>query len=221
VDNSRYGVIFDMDGGLADTARAHFKTWQQVGGKWGVEITWEVFKATFGRPNHQTIPEMFGRGVSQEEIREIDRLKEEAFRETFGRDMAPLPGVVDLVRGLHHSGYRLAVGSSGPRENIELVLDALRVASCFSVIVSGWDVERGKPHPQVFLKAADGMAVEPRRCLVIEDVPAGIQAARAAGMKCVAVASTHPATDLLGADNVVESLEGITVADIGTLLARD
>ncbi|MHC5033678.1 MAG: HAD family hydrolase [Planctomycetota bacterium] len=221
MDNSRYGVIFDMDGVLADTARAHFKTWQQVGAEWGVEVTWEVFDAAFGRPNHQTIPEMFGRGVAEDEIREIDRLKEEAFRDTFGWDVAPLPGVVALVRGLHRTGYRLAVGSSGPRENIELVLNTLRIAPCFSVIVSGWDVERGKPHPEVFLKAADGMGVEPDMCLVIEDVPAGIQAARAAGMKCVAVASTRPVTELVEADQVVERLEEVSVADIATLLARD
>ena len=123
------GVIFDMDGVLADTARAHFESWLAVGRKWNARITWEDFERTFGRPNHQIIPEMLHREVPEAELKEIDRFKEAAFRDIIRQELEPLPGVVELIRGLHGAGFRLAVGSSGPRENIDLVLDVAGVAS--------------------------------------------------------------------------------------------
>jgi beta-phosphoglucomutase len=214
----RCGVIFDMDGVLADTAHPHYESWQVVAERWGVEISWEDFERTFGRPNHQIIPELLGRRAGPEEIRQIDRLKEAAFRDILRRELQPVPGAVGLIEELHAAGFRLAVGSSGPRENIELVLDALGVADRFGAVISGWDVERGKPHPEVFLKAARGIGVEPGRCLVIEDVPAGVEAAHAAGMKCLAVTTTHPAESLRGADVVRKDLSDVTASEVGALI---
>jgi len=215
---SDYGVIFDMDGVLADTGEAHFQSWQTVAERWGVVVTRRVFQETFGRPNHQIIPIIFGRAVPEAELREVDRVKEEAFRRIAGDSIVPLPGVVELVDGLWESGFGLAVGSSGPRENIRLVLDALGVAARFGGIVSGWDVARGKPAPDVFLAAAAQIRRSPTRCLVIEDVPAGIQAAKAAGMVCVAVTTTHPAAALGAADWVTDSLADLNVAEVAELL---
>ncbi len=214
------GVIFDMDGVLADTARAHFESWLAVGRKWNARITWEDFERTFGRPNHQIIPEMLHHEVPEAELKEIDRFKEAAFRDIIRQELEPLPGVVELIRGLHSAGFRLAVGSSGPRENIDLVLDVAGVARYFGAVVSGWDVQRGKPDPEVFLKAAAGIGVEPRNCLVIEDVPAGVQAAHAAGMKCVAVTTTHEAGALAAADRTMDGLTGLTVQDVKSVLGR-
>ena len=204
------GVIFDMDGVLADTAEQHFQSWLAVAPRWGVQITRADFRATFGRPNHEGIPILFHRPVPPDELREIDRLKEQAFREIVRRSLEPLPGVVELVRALDGSGFRLAVGSSGPRENIELILETLGIARHFGAVVSGWDVSRGKPDPEVFLKAAARIGVEPACCVVIEDVPAGVQAARSAGMKCIAVTTTRPAYELQSADRVVESLADVS-----------
>lgn len=204
------GVIFDMDGVLADTAEQHFESWLAVAPRWGVQITRADFRATFGRPNHEGIPILFHRPVPPDELKEIDRLKEQAFREIVRRSLEPLPGVVELVRALDGRGFRLAVGSSGPRENIELILEALGIARHFGAVVSGWDVSRGKPDPEVFLKAAARIGVEPACCVVIEDVPAGVQAARSAGMKCIAVTTTRPAHELQSADRVVESLADVS-----------
>lgn len=211
-------VIFDMDGVLVDTARPHHESWVAVGRERGVEITWEQFHDTFGQPNHQIIPRLFGPGLSADEIREIDERKEAAFRDIFRHCVRPLPGVVGLIESLHAEGWRLAVGSSAPPENIDLVLEALGVAGYFGAVVCAKDVERGKPAPDVFLKAAQAVGVEPARCLVIEDAPAGIQAAHAAGMKCLALTTSHPGTALSQADRVVASLEGFTAATAGEML---
>ncbi|KPK58806.1 MAG: hypothetical protein AMK73_09000, partial [Planctomycetes bacterium SM23_32] len=113
-----------MDGVLADTARAHYESWQVAARQWGAEVSWEDFERTFGRPNHQIIPDLFHRDVPDDELKQIDRLKEAAFRDILRRELEPLPGVVRLIEALDAEGFRLAVGSSGPRENIELMLDA-------------------------------------------------------------------------------------------------
>jgi len=212
------GVIFDMDGVLVDTGAAHYESWQVIAKRWGVPITLQAFHDTFGRPNHQIIPLLLQRQVSDAELREVDRVKEEAFRQIIGQSIRPLPGVVVLVEGLRRDGFALAVGSSAPRENIDLVLSALGIAAHFGGIVSGWDVESGKPAPDVFLKAAQFIECRPERCLVIEDVPAGIAAAHAAGMRCMAVTTTHPAAALSEADRVVDTLESVGVAEIARML---
>ncbi len=157
-----YGVIFDMDGVLADTAEAHFASWQRLGERYGVEISRETFEQTFGRPNHQIIETMLGRELPEDELRQVDRLKEAAYRDIIRDRVEPVPGVVELIRELDEWGFRMAVGSSGPRQNIDLVLSTLGVERYFGAIVSGWDVERGKPDPDVFLKSAAGIGLPPR-----------------------------------------------------------
>jgi len=212
------GVIFDMDGVLADTAEAHYQSWQVVAEECDTEISRELFHETFGRPNHQIIPRMLGRDVTDEELHRVDRLKEEAFRDIVAETVKPVPGVVDMIEDLHAEGYRIGLGSSGPRENIEAILGALRVRGYFGAIVSGWDVERGKPEPDVFLMVAEGLGIPAGNCVVVEDVPAGIRAAHAAGMLCVAVTTTHDGELLREADRVLEDLKGFRPADVAEML---
>jgi beta-phosphoglucomutase len=206
---SALGVIFDMDGVLADTAQAHFRSWQVVAGTCGVPITWGCFLETFGRPNREIIGRLLGRTVSEEEISRLDDLKESAFRQVVREELKPVPGARELVEVLCAGGFRVGLGSSGPPENIAVILEALGLADCFQAIVSARDVRRGKPAADVFLAAAAMLGLPPGRCLVVEDVPAGIEAAHAAGMKAVAVTTTHPASQLAGADLVLRDLTEI------------
>jgi beta-phosphoglucomutase len=215
------GVIFDMDGVLADTAEAHFQSWQSVGEVYGIKITREVFRETFGRPNHQIIPVLLDREATDEEIRGIDDAKEAAYRCLVAATLVPVPGAVELVTHLHRMGVRLGVGSSGPRENVDLVLRALGIHECFTAVITAWDVEKGKPDPDVFLKTARGLGLPACRCVVVEDVPAGIQAAHAAGMPCVAVTTTRPAADLSEAERVYADLTEVTPGEILRLLSLD
>ena len=146
--------------------------------------------------------------------------KEELYRDLIRQDAPIVDGAVDLIRTLHRAGAHLAVGSSGPRENIDLVLGAMGVAGCISVVISGDDVTRGKPDPQVFLLAADRLGLSPGQCVVIEDAPVGVRAARAAGARVVAVLLYHPAETLHGADLVVERLADLTVEQTLSLVCR-
>jgi len=214
---SDFGVIFDMDGVLVDSAEPHFKSWQLLAAENGGTVTREQFSSTFGRQNNDIIPMLFG-AVDAARLRQLADRKEELYRELVRHDTPVLAGAVELVRALHDDGIRLAVGSSGPLANIELVLRAMGVRDCISVIVSGDDVTRGKPDPQVFSLACEGMGLPAANCAVIEDAPVGVQAARAAGAKAVAVLTYHPASSFEGADCVVERLADLTPDKIKRLL---
>jgi beta-phosphoglucomutase len=130
-----------------------------------------------------------------------------------------------LLEGLHEAGFRQAIGSSAPRENVDLILELTGTARFFAGIVSMEDTQRGKPDPQVFLLAAGKVGIGPARCLVIEDAPAGIQAARAGGMKSIGLTFVGHHSDAklkeAGADLVVRSLEQVAVAKIREILGAD
>lgn len=185
-----WGVIFDMDGVLIDSAEPHFQSWVLLAGELGTTITREQYTVTFGRRNEDVIPALFG-PTPAERLPALAARKEEHYRRLVRRDPPIMPGAVELLHALHQSGARLAVGSSGPRVNVELMLEAMRTQELFRAVICGEDVARGKPDPQVFQLAAQRMELAPGRCVVIEDAPAGVQAARAAGTRAQALLTTH------------------------------
>lgn len=214
-------VIFDMDGVLVDSNPAHHVTFSLMGEKYGVPFTWEMMLGMVGMHNNEIIPRWLGKdypGLTPERIDEISREKEALYREKAAATLQPVPGVVELVRALHAAGFPLAVGSSGPRENVELAMEVTGVKECFPVRVTGSDVRRGKPAPDIFLKAAELLGQPPARCVVIEDAPQGVQAALNAGMKVIAVTTSKPAAELRAAHLVVESLAEVTPAVVRELV---
>ena len=205
----RMAVIFDMDGVLVDTYRAHFQSWNVVAGEEGTEMSEEQFAATFGRTSREIIallwPEL---GDDAAAIQRFDDRKEEAFRRIIAKDFPAMPGVERLLAGLASAGIPTAIGSSGPPANVALVVERLGAKHPFGAVVTADDVARGKPDPEVFLLAAERLGVPPARCVVVEDAPPGVQAAKAAGMHCVGMASTgRTREELSAADLVVDSLD--------------
>jgi beta-phosphoglucomutase len=213
-------AIFDMDGVLVDTYHAHFHSWLDVARPYGFSFTEEQFGATFGRTSREIIAHFWGEGrLGDAEIAAMDEEKEAAFRRIIADDFPAMPGAAALLGRLREAGFRLAVGSSGPPENVELVLERLGARALFDAVVTGRDVTRGKPDPQVFLLAAERLGVEPSRSAVVEDAPAGIAAARAAGMAAVGLASTGRTRAELGeADLVVDWLEELSPEKIRRLI---
>ena len=131
-----------------------------------------------------------------------------------------MPGAGRLMRELHAAGFALAIGSSGPPENVEVVARRLSQGRLLGATVHGLEVPRGKPDPAIFLLAASRLHVPPARCVVVEDAPAGIAAARAAGMAVVAVTGTAPREKLTGADLIVDSLTELSASAIAALIDR-
>ncbi len=198
-------VLWDMDGTLIDSEEFHWISWRDTMAKEGIPIRHEQFLATFGQRNDSIIPQLLGNAATPERIERISTAKEEEYRDLVRRHgMKPLPGVANWLQRLHEEGWLQAIGSAAPRENIEVVLEALSAANLFQAIVSAEDVRRGKPDPEVYLVAAARLGVPPARSIVVEDAVAGVEAAHRAGMRSIGVSRNGKQ---LSADIVVQSLE--------------
>jgi beta-phosphoglucomutase family hydrolase len=213
-------ALFDWDGVIVDSSRAHETSWELLAAETGRPLAPGHFKASFGRKNEEIIPEILHWNVSPEEIVWLGRRKEQLYRRVLReRGIVPLPGVRDFLGRLHAEGIPCAVGSSTERLNIDTILGLIGLGEFFQTIVAADDVTRGKPDPQVFLLGAERLGVSPARCIVFEDAFVGLRAARAGGMKAVAVATTHPADQLRPhADCVVARLDELAVADLRALV---
>jgi beta-phosphoglucomutase len=213
-------VIFDMDGVLIDSYHAHLQSWQEAARVEGLTITEEQFAATFGKTSRESIRLLWrDRHFTEIQIKDFDHRKEAAFRRIITARFPVMPGAMELLNSLDEAGFLLAIGSSGPPENVDLVLDKLGVRPLLSAVVNGADVTRGKPDPQVFLIAAQRLGVAPARCVVVEDAALGIEAADAAGMKAIGLASTgRTRQSLAAADMVVDRLAEITPAAVRSVL---
>ncbi len=216
-NNNTIGVVFDMDGVLVDSAEPHLRSWQRLAEENGAVVTSEQFSATFGQQNRDIIPTLFGT-VSKERMAHLADRKEEIYRDLVRHNPPIVDGAVSLVRDLHRADVGLAVGSSGPLANIQLVLTAMDVTDCISVIVSGDDVTRGKPDPQVFTLSAGRLGIVPSRCVVVEDAPVGVEAARSAGTRTVAVLLHHPSQAFPQVDLIVEKLADLTAERLISLV---
>lgn len=215
-------VIWDMDGTLVDTAELHFRAWKQLADSRGWPFSRQDFDDTFGRRNPEIIHQLFGTQFSDADIAAIGAAKEDMYRAAARGGVQLLPGVRSLLEELQRAGFAQGIGSSAPRANLELILELTATRDIFQTVVAMEDTTRGKPDPQVFQIAAQRLGALPPRCVVIEDAVAGVQAACAGGMRCIAVTFVghHPAAKLraAGADLVVDTLEQVNVAIVRELL---
>lgn len=209
------GVICDLDGVLVDSYQAHLRSWVTMAREHGLDITEAEFARTFGQTSREVIARYWGRDV---DAAALDARKEGLYREAIQACFPVMDGAVALLDALAAAGFRLAVGSSAPPENVALSLRLLGRADAFDATVTGRDVTRGKPNPQVFLLAAERLGLPPARCVVIEDAPVGVAAARAAGMPVIALVGTAEPAALADADLVVASLREVDVATVVRLL---
>jgi beta-phosphoglucomutase len=213
------GVIFDMDGVLVDSAAAHHQSWQVLAARRGLSVSAERFQQTFGRPGRDIIRIIWGESIGDEEVAQIDADKEVIYRELITGRVPLMPGCQAVLESLHAAGLALAVATSGPPENLDLVLREGGMTGYFAATVHGFDIRHGKPAPDCFLLAARRIGLPPACCVVVEDAPVGIQAAVAAGMSVVALRGTWLPEPLLaaGAACTVQSLEEIRPALIERL----
>jgi beta-phosphoglucomutase len=215
---SDYGIIFDVDGVIVASGPPHRESWRRLAAEAHVPMSDEFFARTFGQTNKDILEALFGRALPDEQWRRLGDRKEALYREIIRHNVPAMSGAVELVEALHGDGARLAVGSSGPPENIELCLREMGIRRLFDVVVTGNDVTRGKPDPQVFLLASERLGLAPERCVVVEDAVIGVEAAKRAGMRAVALTSSHPREAFARADLVVDSLTELTPARLRELI---
>ena len=214
-----WGVIFDWDGVVIDSSSQHERSWELLAAERDLFLPEGHFKAGFGKKNEIIIPAL-GWGDDPALIGELADRKEELYRELVAAEgLIVLPGARELLEALKVAAIPRAVGSSTPRANLDALFAKTGLDLLFDAVVCGSDVTHGKPDPEVFLSGATKLGLPPDRCIVIEDAFAGIEAARRAGMKVVGVATTNPLDSLALCDLAVTSLEEVTPAILGNLLA--
>ncbi len=214
-----YAALWDVDGVIIDSAEQHRQSWEALAREQGLPYSDEAFWAGFGMRNSDAIALMFD-VRKPERVQALAGRKEEIYREFLRREATALPGARELLAQLHAAGYRQALGSSAPVANIETIIGLLGIGPSLDGFVSGEHVAHGKPAPDIFLACAALVGAAPERCVVFEDAPAGVAAARAGGMRCIGVrrAGQPDAPGLEAADRVVDSLRDLTVSDIDHLL---
>jgi beta-phosphoglucomutase len=215
--DNRRAALWDVDGTLIDSSEYHWLSWQGALAAENFPVTREQFAKTFGQRNDEILRSYFPR-ITPADIARVGDAKEEAYRRLIReRGIRLLPGVRRWLEKLKEDGWLQAVASSAPLLNIEAIIAALKLESFFKAIASAEDVTAGKPDPQVFLAAARKLGVAPALCVVVEDAPAGTEAARRAGMRSIGVLSSHPK---LEADIVVRTLEDLPADAFDKLLAE-
>jgi len=216
-------VLFDVDGVLVDSYAAHREAWRAMAAAEGLPPFEEAdFRRLFGTLSKPMMESLWGAGrYTDAQLAVLNDRREAAYREIVAADFPAMPGACELLAALHADDFGLAVGSSGPPENVGLVLDRLGVRPLFGAVVTGRDVRRGKPDPEVFLTAAARLGVAPECCAVVEDAPPGVAAANRAGMASIGMAGGNaPARDLTAARRVVQTLAELSPAAIRRLIGR-
>jgi HAD superfamily hydrolase (TIGR01509 family) len=208
------GVIFDLDGVLVDSAQLHLQSWQSAFRNFGIEFCEEDFWRCFGQSSLAFIELAMSRGgvvLKKTDVKHLEEEKERIFRDLAPGRIRPFPGVIRFTEECKYRRQKTGIASSAPIENIQMVLKELGIEKLFDAVTSGGEVKFPKPHPQIFIETSKRLNLSPSECIVFEDVPVGLEAARRAGCTTVAVTNTLPAYRLSMADLVVASLEGFNL----------
>jgi len=220
-----YGLIFDVDGVIADTETVNAKVSIKVFADFfGVEgVVREDFEAGLGRAAEEYVKagaRIHGLEVTEEQIQKATQLRQQYFLKVLSEEpLEPFPGVLKLMnKAMLREDFRVAIATSGTLEKSRAVLEATKVPYQEMVYINGDQVKNKKPDPELFLLAAERIGIEPAHCVVIEDTPNGIKAAKAAGAKCIAVTNSISAAKLSEADLVCDSLEYIELDTIQELI---
>ncbi len=210
--------IFDMDGTIVDNMAFHTQSWITFFERRGQAIDAdEFFRATAGRQGGEIMRTYIGDHLGEDDILTLNDEKESVYRELYEPHRKTAGGFDALIAHAKADGVKLAVATAAPNGNITFTLDGLDLRRHFDAVVGAADVPRGKPHPDVFLKAAERCGVAPEHCIVFEDAPLGVEAARRAGMRAVVLTTTLPAEAFAEFDNVIHiasDFSELTVAEL-------
>lgn len=197
-------LLFDLNGTMVDDMGVHLEVWKRIlNDELSAGLTeFEVKQQMYGK-NDELLARVFGKGAfSAQEIQRISTRKEQLYQEIFRPKLALISGLQPLFEKAKQAGIPMVIGSAAMPFNIDFVIDNLSIRHYFSAIVSAADVSESKPNPEVFLKAANYLGVEPESCLVFEDVPKGAEAAQNAGMDAIIVTTTHRPEEFTAYPNV-------------------
>ena len=192
-------LIFDMDGTMIDSMPWHAKSWVEFVRRRGLDLdATDILARTTGRTGTECMRELLGAQLNDAQCQALVHEKETIYRDLFHDNFTEVAGFTAFAKAAVARGLKVAVGTAGDRHNIEFAMSRLKMDPLPLAIVGGDEGFSGKPTPAIFLEAARRIGVAPERCIVFEDAPFGIEAARRGGMRAVAVCSTHTAAELAG-----------------------
>ena len=218
--DTTFAVLFDMDGVLVDNTDFHINAWLQFAMHHDRPLTKDQYLENInGRVSADAMTYALQRPVSTAELIMLTDEKESIYRELYQPHLQPAPGLLDFLDALKAAHVRLAVGTSAPESNVRFTLDGLPLRPYFDAVVDASMIRRGKPDPEIYLTAAERVGVSPAFCVVFEDAFAGIESGLRAGMKVVAVATTHTRDELadMGASLIIDDFRGLTVETVRAL----
>ncbi len=217
---TKRAFIFDMDGTIVDNMAFHTKSWIAFFERRGMHVDPdEFFLATAGRQGVEIMRNYMGADLSDHDNIALNAEKEAVYRELYEPHLKAIDGFDALIANAGSQSVALAVATSAPDENIVFTLDGLDLRRHFHAVVGATDVKRGKPEPDVFLMAAERCGVAPEHCIVFEDAPLGVEAARRAGMRAVVLTTTLPAEAFAQYDNVIHIARDFSELSVDTLFA--
>jgi beta-phosphoglucomutase len=217
--NDGLAVIFDMDGVLVDNFAWHLLAWETFCKKHKKHISSDEFRNNvFGGNNPDHLRYIFGNEINNDLIEKYSLEKESIYRDLYNGNTRPVNGLIDFLHLLKEKHIPTAIATSAERANVDFILNAIDCTGLFDVIVDSSMIKKGKPDPEVFLKAATLLGAGPGECIIFEDSLKGIEASLRAGMKVVGVATTHYHAELTEAHMVISDFTGIVPEDIKQLL---
>ena len=188
------GLLFDMDGTLVNNLAYHFAAFDAYAKREGFTLVEPVTLKINGMHSNDIFPMILGKEVVAEYgLDRLNREKEEVYREMYRPHIEPIAGLLKLLHEAKDAGIKCIIGSSGCRENVEMIIEGLGIADLIDGSISGSDVTHGKPHPEIFTKAHELLGLKAEECVVVEDAVNGVVAGVAAGCKCIAVTTTATA----------------------------
>lgn len=206
--------IFDMDGVLVDTNPFHKRAWTAYARELGHDITEEWMAShVYGRINREALTALLGHIPSESEVKRHTMNKETMFIREYSHHIQLIPGLDNLLPAAKTLGIPMAVATSAPRMNVEFIFDRLGLSPYFPIVIDDELVTKGKPDPEIYLLTAEKLGIQPAECLVFEDSFSGVAAGLAAGMKVIAVSTTHAAEEFEGVELVIGDFEGLEPSD--------
>lgn len=210
-------VVFDLNGTLVDDIAYHFEAFKTLASKVGFAMDEVIFQSTNGQKNADLFPRLLGRELGPSLLETLSNEKETTYRTLYRPHMAPVKGATELFARLRDRGLKLAIASSAPDENRNMVLEGLGWSSTFDAVILPHDLP-GKPAPDIYLAAAKRLGVDPTECIAFEDAVNGVKSAYGANMLVVGVTTNVPADTLLEAGAAL-TIADFTAPSLASLLA--
>ncbi len=210
-------IIFDMDGTIINTAIEHdFPTWKEAFSLYGYDMSFDDFKKFAGGKAHTIIKDRVD--ISDQEVEEFIKKRTTLLAQSIEtKGLKFIPGFLNFLDELKQQGYKVALATGAIDSKVEVIKKHIDLDNLFPIIVTGSEVQIAKPHPEIYLKAAEKLGLKPEDCIVVEDARNGIESAKKAGMKCIALTLTHEREELKDADLIVDSFDEISMEGIKDL----